>query len=142
MYGRHSHLGLAARKMDAWIFGRSSLPPSPPRLHLCEGVDGNYTECNICAGEMAEGLLQIYITVNKSSICPNDKSSSKGRDRGHRMRVTSCNRRCHPRRGATCLQQGWKDGAQGRWGDAKISHYTFQVIASVCLSQHLVQQSF
>lgn len=36
MYGRRSHLGLAAEKIDAWIFGKSSLPPSPPRLHLWE----------------------------------------------------------------------------------------------------------
>lgn len=116
MYGGHSHLGLAADKIDAQIFGKSSPPPSPPRLHLCEGGDGNYTKCNICTGEMAEGLLQIYITVNKSSICPSDKSCSKGRARGHQMRVTSCNCCCHPRRGAPGLQQ---DGGQGRLGGAK-----------------------
>lgn len=139
MYGQCSHLGLAAEKVDARVFGKNSLPPSPPRLHLCEGGDGNYTECNICTGEMAERLLQIYVIVNKSSICPNDKSLSKGRARGHQMRVTSCNCCCHPRRGATCLQQ---DGGQGRLGDAKISHYSFQVIAHLCLQQHSVHPSF
>ena len=125
MYGRHSHLGLAAEKIDAQIFRRSSLPPSPPRLHLCEGGDGDYTECSICAGETAEGLLQIHVMVNKSSICPNDKSCSKGRARGHQVRVTSCNCCCHPSRGATHVQQRWKDGGRRRLGAAKILSLQF-----------------
>ena len=125
MYGRHSHLGLAAEKIDAQIFRRSSLPPSPPRLHLCEGGDGDYTECSICAGETAEGLLQIHVMVNESSICPNDKSCSKGRARGHQVRVISCNCCCHPSRGATHLQQRWKDGGRRRLGAAKILSLQF-----------------
>lgn len=81
----------------------------PPCLqtHLRAGGGGNHTEGNIYAGEMAERLFQIYITVNKSSICPNDKSCSRGRARGHQTRVTSCSCCCHPRRGAV-----------GRMGDS------------------------
>lgn len=107
--------GACSQKINAWVLRKRRLPPVPPRPHLCEGGDRNHTEGNIYAGEMAEGLLQIYIIVNKSSICPNDKSCSKGRARGHQMRVTSCNCCCHPRRGAARLQRGGRMGDRGGW---------------------------
>lgn len=70
-------------------------------------------QCNICAGEMAEGLLQTLIIVNKSSSYPNDKSWSEGRAKGHQTRVTSCKHCCHPRRGApVCSRMG--TGEPGR----------------------------
>lgn len=63
-------------------------PPSPPRLHLHGAEDGNHPECNICAGEMAEGLLQIPIIVNKSSIYPDDKSwSQRAPNEGQQLQV-------------------------------------------------------
>lgn len=91
--------GAHSQEINAWISeGGRFLRAS--QTHLRAGGGGNHTEGNIYAGEMAEGLLQIYIIVNKSSICPNDKSCSRGRARGHQMRVTSCSCCCHPRRGA------------------------------------------
>lgn len=87
--------------------GCGAVGKEPPRLHLHRAGDGNYPKCNICAGEMAEGLLHGPITANKGSIYPNDKGWGKGKARGHQMRANSCKCSSHPRRAApVCSRMG------------------------------------